>query len=65
MSEAQPSCSRLTPLMQPYLDEELTSYISSLPLWLICDLRESPGVGDKKILREVIATRLFVSLAAS
>ena len=28
-------------------------FISALPLYIVCDLREKHGVGDKKLLREV------------
>ncbi|CAM9516521.1 unnamed protein product [Laminaria digitata] len=37
----------------PFLDEGVIAYIRSLPLRDICNMDEPPGVGDKKILREV------------
>ncbi len=40
-------------MRSPYLDEGVIEYLNSVPLYLICDPREKPGVGDKKILRQV------------
>ncbi|KAM0001974.1 putative asparagine synthase (glutamine-hydrolyzing) [Helianthus debilis subsp. tardiflorus] len=37
----------------PFLDEDVIRLLLDIPLWEIADLRQSSGVGDKKILREV------------
>lgn len=37
----------------PYLDEDLLKYVFQLPIDFVCNLKEPPGCGDKKILRAV------------
>ena len=37
----------------PFLDEEVMSLWSSLPVWRKCDLRLSKGIGDKLLLRRI------------
>ncbi|KAL6079640.1 Asparagine synthetase domain-containing protein 1 [Balamuthia mandrillaris] len=37
----------------PYLSEEVTGCLNSLPLWHVCDMAAPPGEGDKAILRRV------------
>lgn len=37
----------------PYLDENVVRFLNSQPLWNVCNLGEAPGVGDKKLLREI------------
>jgi hypothetical protein len=39
----------------PFLDEELSEFLHSLPLNEICDLALPPGLGDKKVLRAAAA----------
>ena len=38
----------------PFLDEDYISTVLSLPLWLLADLRQPPGVGDKRLLRAAL-----------
>ena len=38
----------------PFLDEDYISTVLSLPLWLVADLRQPPGVGDKRLLRAAL-----------
>uniref|UniRef100_UPI003590053F asparagine synthetase domain-containing protein 1-like isoform X2 n=1 Tax=Myxine glutinosa TaxID=7769 RepID=UPI003590053F len=35
----------------PYLDEDVVTFLSSLPIWLKVDLRLPRGIGDKLLLR--------------
>ena len=35
----------------PFLDEDVSDFLRSLPLDQICNLEEKQGVGDKKFLR--------------
>lgn len=35
----------------PYLSLSFIAHLSSLPIWLKCDLRLPPGQGDKRLLR--------------
>ncbi|PRP78946.1 hypothetical protein PROFUN_13240 [Planoprotostelium fungivorum] len=48
----------------PFLDEGVVRYISSLPLNVICDFDCPPGVGDKKILRQ-LADRIGLKEAST
>lgn len=41
----------------PFLDSAVVDFLQELPLEAICDMREQPGIGDKKLLRE--ATKLL------
>lgn len=38
----------------PFLDEAYISTVLKLPLWLVADLRQPPGVGDKRLLRAAL-----------
>lgn len=35
----------------PYLDECVVGQLLDTPLWMVADLRQPPGVGDKRLLR--------------
>ncbi|CAM8987935.1 unnamed protein product [Rhodiola kirilowii] len=48
----------------PFLDEDVIQTLLDLPLWVVADLNQPSGVGDKKILREV-AQQLGISKAAT
>ena len=37
----------------PFLDEDVVAYLENLPVKRKCDMSLSPGVGDKRLLREV------------
>lgn len=37
----------------PFLDEDVVAYLERLPVDRKCDMSEVPGVGDKRLLREV------------
>jgi len=37
----------------PFLDENVVTFVNSIPLWEVCFMEEPPGKGDKKLLREV------------
>jgi asparagine synthetase B (glutamine-hydrolysing) len=37
----------------PFLDEQLVELLHSMPLTEVCDFSKPPGVGDKRILRQV------------
>ncbi|UYV83824.1 ASNSD1 [Cordylochernes scorpioides] len=37
----------------PFLDEDVISYLNSIPIWLKADLNLPPGIGDKILLRLV------------
>lgn len=37
----------------PFLDENVCTFLHQIPLFQICDLRLQPGVGDKRLLRQV------------
>ncbi|XP_007541660.1 asparagine synthetase domain-containing protein 1 [Poecilia formosa] len=47
----------------PYLDEDVVSYLSSLPVWLKADLSLPRGVGEKLLLRSA-ATQLGLGRSA-
>lgn len=47
----------------PYLDTNVVSFLTSLPLQDVCDFTQEPGVGDKMILR-LIAQRLGLKTAS-
>ena len=38
----------------PFLDEEYINSVLQLPLWLVANLAEVPGQGDKKLLRAAL-----------
>lgn len=42
---------RHVPARFPYLDEEVVSYLNSLPVWEKADLSLPRGVGEKLLLR--------------
>ena len=37
----------------PFLDDSVVQYLAKLPIDRKCDMAEAPGVGDKRLLREV------------
>lgn len=39
----------------PFLAEEVVAAVLALPLPLVADLRQAPGVGDKRLLRRCLA----------
>lgn len=45
----------------PFLDEDVVSFLSNLKVSQKCDLREAPGVGDKKILRMLAKSEGIIS----
>ena len=48
----------------PYLDEEYIHAVLQLPLWLVANLKEAPGQGDKLLLRAALR-RLGLPRAAA
>lgn len=38
----------------PFLDEDVISTLLGIPLWDVVDLQQPGGIGDKKILRQVV-----------
>ena len=38
----------------PFLDEECISTVLGLPLWIVADVQQPPGVGDKRLLRAAL-----------
>jgi hypothetical protein len=49
-----PTHSRLVQARHPFLDEGLMDLLLGLPLHCIADLRQAPGLGDKRILRQAL-----------
>lgn len=47
----------------PFLDEEYIQAVLNIPLWLIANLADAPGQGDKRLLRAALQ-RLGLTRAA-
>lgn len=48
----------------PFLDEEYVHTVLQLPLWLIANLKQVPGHGDKRLLRAALRQLGFPKAAA-
>ena len=49
----------------PFLDEDVIKVLLDIPLWVVTDLDQPSGTGDKKILREVSAISYVRFLCSS
>jgi asparagine synthetase B (glutamine-hydrolysing) len=49
----------------PFLDEDLISFLNSIPIKYKCDMKQARGYGEKILLRKLAEERLNLKFAAS